>query len=343
MLDVQSGEWDQVCCLPQCLQLPAELFGGHPPDWAMSDVWNCWRLVRTVGCGWGFEDLCHKGIHLNGRFSVCGGERGADSVPFSVERLWRELPCRDAKIQLGHCKLCRPMWLACCRWVRRSWPCDLSSLFHWTVIHHHRLYLSIYTLSDSSDVIEQGILLEILFSPQKTFLFFFLISLVSYSCVPVIVHSDCEWFLFLYLTKARVVKHCPIVWFVWPMSKLRWVQNCSYLIYSFSPEMTCSLVYLEKRICWLCANTACFYSIATQTSLCAVCHRNSCNREMYSWQQLVWAMLVQRCSEIVYISSVHTGVWQFECLPCSTMIVMVICVTMIMIVIFVSLCISDLT
>ena len=39
------------------------------------------------GCGWGFKDLCLMDIHLNGKFSVCGGGRGVDSVQSLVLRL----------------------------------------------------------------------------------------------------------------------------------------------------------------------------------------------------------------------------------------------------------------
>ena len=47
---------------------------GHPPDWAMSGVSN-----RRGGAG-----LCRMEIRLNGKYSVCGGGRGVDSVQFSV-------------------------------------------------------------------------------------------------------------------------------------------------------------------------------------------------------------------------------------------------------------------
>ena len=39
---------------------------------------------RTEGCGWGFEDLRRIYIRLNGKFTVCGGGGGVDSVQFSV-------------------------------------------------------------------------------------------------------------------------------------------------------------------------------------------------------------------------------------------------------------------
>ena len=55
---------------------------GPPLDWAMSGVSSHRRWGRTAGCGWGFEDPCH--IRLSGKFSVCGGGRGVDSVQFSV-------------------------------------------------------------------------------------------------------------------------------------------------------------------------------------------------------------------------------------------------------------------
>ena len=57
---------------------------GHPPDWAMSGVSSHRRWGRIAGCGWGFEDPCRMDIHLSGKFSVCGGGRGVDSVQFSV-------------------------------------------------------------------------------------------------------------------------------------------------------------------------------------------------------------------------------------------------------------------
>ena len=57
---------------------------GPPPDWAMSGVSSHQRWGRIAGCGWGFEDPCRMDICLNGKFSVCGGGRGVDSVQFSV-------------------------------------------------------------------------------------------------------------------------------------------------------------------------------------------------------------------------------------------------------------------
>ena len=60
---------------------------GHPPDWAMSGISSHRRWGRIAGCGWGFEDPCRMDIHLSGKFSVCGGGRGVDSVQFSAKRL----------------------------------------------------------------------------------------------------------------------------------------------------------------------------------------------------------------------------------------------------------------
>ena len=57
---------------------------GPPPDWAMSGVSSHRRWGRIAGCGWGFEDPCRMDIRLSGKFSVCGGGRGVDSVQFSV-------------------------------------------------------------------------------------------------------------------------------------------------------------------------------------------------------------------------------------------------------------------
>ena len=57
---------------------------GPPPDWAMSGVSSHRRWGRTAGCGWGFENPCCMDIRLSGKFSVCGGGRGVDSVQFSV-------------------------------------------------------------------------------------------------------------------------------------------------------------------------------------------------------------------------------------------------------------------
>ena len=57
---------------------------GPPPDWAMSSVSSHRRWGRIAGCGWGFQDPCCMDILLSGKFSVCGGGRGVDSVQFSV-------------------------------------------------------------------------------------------------------------------------------------------------------------------------------------------------------------------------------------------------------------------
>ena len=91
MLDLQSDEQGEVRSLSQCLnhrlirsQPVLKASCGHPPDWAMSGVSKRRRWVRIAGCGWGFEDLWRKDIRLNGKFSVCGGGRGVDSVQFSV-------------------------------------------------------------------------------------------------------------------------------------------------------------------------------------------------------------------------------------------------------------------
>ena len=57
---------------------------GPPPDWTMSGVSSHRRWGRIAGCGWGFEDPCRMDIRLSGKFTVCGGGRGVDSVQFSV-------------------------------------------------------------------------------------------------------------------------------------------------------------------------------------------------------------------------------------------------------------------
>ena len=78
-LDFQSSEKGKVHSLLQCLHWSPELLCGHPLDWAMYGIPECQRWGRTAGCGWGFKDLCCKGIHLTGKISVCGGGRGIDS------------------------------------------------------------------------------------------------------------------------------------------------------------------------------------------------------------------------------------------------------------------------
>ena len=46
----------------------------------MAGVSKRQRLGRTAGSGWEIEDLCRMDIRLNGKFSVCGGGRGVDSI-----------------------------------------------------------------------------------------------------------------------------------------------------------------------------------------------------------------------------------------------------------------------
>ena len=57
---------------------------GHPSDWAMSGVSGRRRWGRTAGCGCGLRTCASWTFHLNGKFPVCGGGRGVDSVQFSV-------------------------------------------------------------------------------------------------------------------------------------------------------------------------------------------------------------------------------------------------------------------